>query len=122
MSEKLAVKKDERGLLAVVFNSPETGQLLYSTSKPNVVRGNHYHNRKKEYFCVIEGQAKITQKNRETGEREEQIVSGEVPEVVAIKTGWPHNIKNLGQNEMKLLVWTSEIFDPKNPDTFYEEV
>ena len=65
--QKLEIKSDPRGSLLEVFKSPEWGQVFYSTSKPGVTRGNHYHTRKLEKFCVIEGQAMIRMRNRQTG-------------------------------------------------------
>lgn len=124
MSEILEIKKDERGNLVEMFKfpNPVTGQFFYSTSKPGVVRGNHYHTRKIEYFCVIEGHAKIRLRNRDTGERKEYDVSGGKPEVVSMDIGWTHNIENIGDTEMKLVVWVDEVFNPSDPDTFHEEV
>ncbi|PIR41805.1 MAG: hypothetical protein COV30_01260 [Candidatus Yanofskybacteria bacterium CG10_big_fil_rev_8_21_14_0_10_37_15] len=119
---KLKIHKDERGQLIEIFKIPNIGQVFYSTSKPGVVRGNHYHTRKIEYFCVIEGDAKISLRNRRTNELEEHVVSGKEPSIVKMKINWTHNIQNTGKTEMKLLVWTNEVFDPEDPDTFSEEV
>lgn len=122
MGEKLEIKSDNRGSLMEIFKIPSFGQVFYSVSKPGMIRGNHYHIRKKELFCVIEGRAKITLRNRETGQKEEYVVDGVEPELVEMKIGWTHNIENIGNSEMKLLAWVNEIFNPKDPDTFYEEV
>ena len=121
-NKKLEIKSDERGDFIEVFKIPVFGQVSYSTTKHSVIRGNHYHTRKKEIFCVIEGEAKIRQRNRDTNEIEEKIVSGVSPELVEMKLNWTHNIQNIGNDELKLLIWTSEIFNPNNPDTFFEEV
>ena len=121
-NKKLEIKSDERGKLVETFKIPDTGQVFYSTTKPNVTRGDHYHTRKKEVFCVIEGKAKIRLRNRKTGQIEEHVVDGEQPEAIEMKIGWTHNIKNIGKKEMKLLVWVNEIFNPEDPDTFSEEV
>ena len=122
MKQKLEVKKDDRGKLIEIFRAPGFGQVNYSTSKPRAVRGNHYHNRKKEKFCVIEGRAKITLKNRDSGEVKEFLVTGENPEVVDIPNDWTHNIKNMGQSELKLLVWVDEVYNSDNPDTHPEQI
>jgi len=114
----LEIKKDERGELFEVFKFSNTGQIFYSSTEPGAVRGNHYHTRKKEVFCLIEGEAKIRQRNRETNEIEEKIVSGNTPELVEMKLNWTHNIQNIGNKKMKLLVWVNEIFNPSNSDTF----
>lgn len=121
-SKKLEIKSDERGNFMEVFKVPGFGQVSYSTTKPKVVRGNHYHLRKKEVFCVIEGKAKIRQRDRETNKIEEKIVSGATPELVEIKVNWVHNIENIGNSEMKLLIWTNEVYNPNDPDTFAEKV
>jgi len=122
MNKKLEIKEDERGKLIEIFKIPGLGQVFYSTTKPGIIRGNHYHTRKKEFFCVIEGSGLIKLRNRETGEIQEVEVSGENPEIVEMPINWTHNIKNIGETEMKLLVWVNEIFNPEDPDTYFEEV
>ena len=122
MNEKLEIKKDERGKLIEIFKIPGIGQVFYSTTKPGVIRGNHYHTRKIEKFCVIDGKGKIKLRNRKTNEIEEYIVSGDNPEIIEMKLNWTHNIENTGDNEMKLLVFVNEIFNPNDPDTFKEKV
>jgi len=122
MNKKLEIKEDERGKLIEIFKIPQFGQVVYSTSKAGVVRGNHYHTRKEEKFCVIEGEAKISLRNRETNELKEFFVSGEEPQIVDISMNWVHNIKNIGKGELKLLIWSNEIFNPDDPDTYPEEV
>ena len=122
MNKKLEIKSDERGNFIEVFKLPECGQVSYSTTKPGIVRGNHYHTRKKEIFCVIEGEAKIRQRNIKTNEIEEVVVSGDAPELVEMKLNWTHNIQNIGDTEMKLLIWISEVYNPNDPDTFMENI
>lgn len=122
MNQKLEIKKDERGGLIEIFKIPGFGQVHYSTSKPGVLRGNHYHARKEEKFCVIEGRAKISLRDRKNNELKEFLVSGETPEVIDMPKNWTHNIKNIGRDELKLLVWSNEIYNPEDPDTFLEEV
>lgn len=121
-NKKLKINGDERGNFIEVFKIPDFGQVSYSTTKPGITRGNHYHTRKKEIFCVIEGEAKIRQRNIKTGEIDELIVSGVVPELVEMKLNWTHNIQNTGDKEMKLLIWISEAYNPNDPDTYIEEV
>ena len=122
MTQKLEIKKDNRGNLVEIFKIPEVGQVFYATSVPGAVRGNHYHSRKKEYFCVLKGRGKIRMRDRKSGETKEYAVSGDEPEVVEMPLNWVHNIENIGDTEMKLIVWANEIYDPKDPDTFAEEV
>ncbi len=122
MIENIEIKKDERGFLMEIFKIPGVGQVFYSVSRPGIVRGNHYHTRKIEKFCVIEGEARISLRNRETGEKKDIDVSGATPQIVEMPIGWTHNIKNTGDAEMKLIIWTNEVFNPEDPDTFSEIV
>ncbi len=122
MVDPLEPKADARGVLIEVFKMPNDGQIFYSTSKPGVIRGNHYHTRKVERFCVLEGQATIRLRNRATNEIREFQVSGEQLQTVTMLINWTHNIQNTGTADMKLLVWANEVFNPQDPDTFAEEV
>ncbi|MBI4050170.1 MAG: WxcM-like domain-containing protein [Candidatus Doudnabacteria bacterium] len=124
MPERLVVKEDTRGRLVEVFKFPDfvTGQILLVTAKPGMTRGNHYHARKSEQYCVVKGSAKIRLRNRSTNEMQEHDVSGEAPKIVEIEPNWTHNIQNTGKGEMTFLIWISEIFNPSDPDTFFEAV
>lgn len=123
MGEKLEIKADDRGRLVSVFQFPkDVGEVFFSTSKPGAVRGRHYHLRKTEHFCVIAGTAKIRLRDRVTNELREYLVSGDEPEIVKTIINWTHDITNTGETEMILLVWSDEVFDPNDPDTFFEEV
>jgi UDP-2-acetamido-2,6-beta-L-arabino-hexul-4-ose reductase len=122
MDQKLKIHEDDRGKLFEVFKFPGFGQIFYATSIPGSVRGNHYHTRKREVFCVVEGRGRICMRSKETGERKEYVVSGLEPETVEMPINWVHNIENIGDTEMKLVVWTNEIYNPDDPDTFREEV
>ena len=122
MIEDLTKKSDERGTLIELFKLPGVGQVFYSTTKPGYTRGNHYHLRKIERFCVIGGSGEITLRDRVSGEIKSVLVSGEKPQVVDMPINWAHNIKNVGDKEMKLIIWVNEVFDPKNSDTYPEQV
>ena len=52
----------------------------------------------------------------------EYFVSGEKLQVVDIPPGYTHSIENLGKIDLVTVIWVNEIFNPKNPDTFYMEV
>jgi len=49
-------------------------------------------------------------------------VSGETPMFVDMPTLATHNITNTGDDELLTLFWINEIFDPTDPDTFFEAV
>jgi UDP-2-acetamido-2,6-beta-L-arabino-hexul-4-ose reductase len=52
-----------------------------------------------------------------TNERFEQTTSGDNPCVVETIPGWTHDITNVGDTEMIVMLWANEIFDRQNPDT-----
>lgn len=115
-------KSDLRGRFIEVLKSQEGGQVSISYSKPGVIRGNHYHNTKNEKFIVIKGKAKISFRNIRERTVTEYLVFSEKPQVIDIPPGYTHNIENIGEDEMILLIWANECFDPDKPDTFYCEV
>ena len=50
-------------------------------------------------------------------------MSGESLQAVHMLPGYTHNIINLSETEnLVTLMWANELFDPNNPDTFYEKV
>ncbi len=49
-------------------------------------------------------------------------VDGDKPCYVDMPTLFTHNITNVGDGELTTLFWANEIFDPKDSDTFFEEV
>lgn len=134
----LDIKVDQRGCLAEFMKSPHLGQIFISRTKPGITRGNHYHDTKAEKFMVVEGEGVIrfrlisTEGRRpkakpgdnQTAERGQEAeiiehrVSGKDFRVVDIPPGHTHSIENVGQNEMVVVFWASEVFDPAKPDTF----
>ena len=119
---RLDKKTDERGWLAKFIKSESFGQIFISKTRPDITRGNHWHHTKVEKFLVIQGQAEI--KFRRVGQEEvlTYFVSGDVPEVVDIPTGYTHSITNTGDTELITLFWADETFNPNDPDTYYLEV
>lgn len=121
IEEKLDIKGDDRGIFVEIFKFANDGQISLATSKPGIMRGNHYHTKKIEKFCVIEGEGELHLKNRATKQERKYILSGKYPMVITILPEEVHDIVNTGNGEMKFLIWANEIFDPENPDTFREE-
>jgi len=118
----LKLKTDERGSFVEVFKLEKGGQVSYSTTKPGITRGNHYHIRKNEKFCVVSGKAIIRLRRIGTDKVIEYQVSGEKPSWVEMPIYYTHNITNVGDTELVTLFWINEHFNPDDPDTFFEEV
>jgi UDP-2-acetamido-2,6-beta-L-arabino-hexul-4-ose reductase len=115
-------RTDARGTLFEVIKQHGAGQVFFSSTHPGVIRGNHYHTRKIEKFCVIGGCATIRLRRIGTNCVTEIPVSGEAPRVVEMPIFHAHHIENTGTGELVTLFWSNEVFDPADPDTFMEEV
>ncbi len=118
----LNMKKDQRGMLCELFKSKQFGQIFISTTHKGVIRGNHYHNTKIEKFCIIKGKAKIMLRSIMSKEIISYNVFGDKIQIIDIPPGYTHSIENVGNDELIVLFWASEIFNPKKPDTYYNEV
>jgi len=118
----LTLNTDERGSFVEVFKLENGGQVSFSTTKPGITRGNHYHIRKNEKFCVVSGQASIKLRRIGTDKVIEYLVSGDKPAWVEMPIYHTHNITNAGTAELVTLFWINEHFNPDDPDTFFEEV
>jgi UDP-2-acetamido-2,6-beta-L-arabino-hexul-4-ose reductase len=46
------------------------------------------------------------------------VTDGEKAEIVETVPGWTHDITNIGDTEMVVMLWANEIFDREKPDTF----
>ena len=109
---------DPRGVFAEMLKTPDCGQFSYFTTHPGVTRGGHYHHSKTEKFLVIKGQARFRFRHMQTGETHELVTCGDQAEVVETVPGWTHDITNIGDDEMVVMLWANEVFDRARPDTF----
>ena len=114
---------DERGSFTELFKTIDYGQFSINISKPGIIKGNHFHNSKWEYFIVVSGRALIQERNIITDELYEFEVAGEEIKAVYMLPGYTHNIINLSQTEnLVTVMWANEVFDSEKPDTYYEKV
>lgn len=109
--------RDPRGVFAEMLKTPDCGQFSYFTAYPGVTRGGHYHHSKTEKFLVIKGQARFKFRQMHTGETHELTTSGEKAEIVETAPGWTHDITNIGNEEMIVMLWANEVFERQRPDT-----
>lgn len=109
---------DPRGVFAEMLKTPDCGQFSYFTAHPGITRGGHYHHSKTEKFLVIKGQARFKFRHMQTGESHELVTSGAKAEIVETVPGWTHDITNIGDDEMIVMLWANEVFDRQRPDTF----
>jgi UDP-2-acetamido-2,6-beta-L-arabino-hexul-4-ose reductase len=113
---------DERGTFYEILKTVNNGQFSLSTTACGIKRGGHYHHTKNEKFLVVKGDALIQERHIMTDELVEYKVSGKNMQVVEMIPGYTHNICNIGDCELLLLLWANENYDQDNPDTYYLEV
>jgi UDP-2-acetamido-2,6-beta-L-arabino-hexul-4-ose reductase len=115
-------KIDDRGSFVETMKLNSGGQVSFSTTKPGITRGNHFHTRKAERFAVIRGNARIEIRRIGTDEVFTFLLNGDQPSFVDMPVWFTHNITNIGSDELLTLFWISEHFNAGDPDTWYEKV
>lgn len=113
---------DERGTFVEMLKTKDSGQFSFFTAEKGVTRGGHYHHSKTEKFLVIRGNARFRFRHILTNEYHELFVHGDIPEVVETIPGWTHDITNVGDDEMIVMLWANEVFDRNAPDTYSCEI
>ncbi len=118
----LDLKTDDRGSFVETVKLNSGGQVSFSTTKPGITRGNHFHTRKAERFAVIKGKAIIELRQIGTDKKLTFELDGSKPSFVDMPIWFTHNIKNVGNEDVYTIFWISEHFDANDPDTFFETV
>jgi len=116
---------DERGFFTEVmrkdwkdlFGEDTVAQANLSFTYPDVVRAWHRHIKgQTDYFLALKGMIKICAFDDETAEVNEIISSGFDLQVVRMPGHYWHGFKALGNEPAMLLYFTTNLYDPANPD------
>jgi len=119
----LKMNVDDRGSFTELVHTLNCGQVSINISKPGITKGQHWHNTKWEFFIVVAGHGLIQERKIGTDEVIEFEVSGDNIQCIHMLPGYTHNIINLSETEnLVTVMYCNEIFDPNNPDTFFEKV
>lgn len=113
---------DPRGTFAEMLRTPDCGQFSFFTAHPGVTRGGHYHHTKTEKFLVVKGRARFGFRHILTDETFTLETSDATPRVVETVPGWSHDITNIGEDTMVVMLWANELFDWERPDTIAAKV
>jgi UDP-2-acetamido-2,6-beta-L-arabino-hexul-4-ose reductase len=113
---------DERGSFVETVKLNSGGQVSFSTTKPGITRGNHFHTRKAERFIVIKGKALIQLRKVGSDSILNFELDGKNPCYVDMPVWYTHNITNMGNEDLYTIFWINELFDPADPDTYFEKV
>lgn len=128
---KFALKMncDDRGSFTELLKTKNCGQFSVNISKPGIIKGEHWHHSKWEFFIVVSGHGLIQERKVGLDENGNPYpvrnyeVSGDKIEAVHMLPGYTHNIINLSDTEdLVTVMWANEMFDPQHPDTFGENV
>lgn len=119
---KFTQHTDPRGAFVEVIRLGIGGQCSFSTTVPDITRGNHYHTRKIERFAVIKGKALIQLRKIDTDEVLDFYLDGTEPAYVDMPIWYTHNIKNIGTEDLYTIFWIDEPFNPEDSDTYFETV
>ena len=109
---------DKRGIFCEVFKHPKFGQISYLTINPKEARGEHFHNTKVEKFLLINGKCRFKFKDLNTNKERIIICDSKKPKIVETIPGWVHKIYNTSNKIAVVMIWTNEVFDANNPDTY----
>ncbi len=124
--DKAAKRRDGRGYLIDFLKADELnssdkvfGQMYFvSFEKPSVVRGNHFHKTKKEWFVAAYGKLQVEFEDIATKEHKSFILDGDKDEYerVCIDSNIAHAFKNITPTAMMVNYCNKPYHDDK-PDT-----
>lgn len=118
ISSKIKINENENGNFIELFKNKNFGQISVFTTPPNKVRGMHYHNTKVEKFFIVQGKAEISYFNSINNKKYIFKSKNLENKIITTLPGWIHTIKNVGKNNLIIIVWSNEIFNIKKPDTY----
>lgn len=112
---------DKRGYL-VENTDPrimlESKHFLYASSAPGIVRGNHYHERKIEWFCIVKGTCRFVTEDIKTKQRKETVINDTDDILFRTEPYVAHAMENVGNTELIFLGLVNEVLNRDKPDTY----
>ncbi len=124
--DKAVRRRDKRGFLVDFIKGDEMstshqklGQIYFVTfEQAGVVRGNHYHETKDEWFVVIAGSVKLVAEDIRTHERMERVLDGNNDEYerVFIGKNIAHAFQNISDTAM-MIDYADKPYHNEAPDT-----
>jgi UDP-2-acetamido-2,6-beta-L-arabino-hexul-4-ose reductase len=122
LKTNVKINVDSRGVLSELMISRIKGQIFYSTTNTNCTRGNHFHTKRIERFCVLSGTALIQIRKVGTDKIIEYYISGDDYQVIDIPVCYTHNLKNIGNTTLICCFWMNDILSEQTPDDTYYEI
>jgi dTDP-4-dehydrorhamnose 3,5-epimerase len=132
MIEGVKVKKlvkycDDRGFFAELVRDDEPqllskfGQASWSMSYPGVIKAFHYHEKQDDLWFFPSGNAQVVlydlrKDSPTTGVTDVYYMGEENPIMLLIPKGVAHGYRVLGQKPATIIYFTTESYNPNNPD------
>ena len=119
-------RRDQRGFLVDFLKGDETevgnkklGQIYFVTfEKKGVIRGNHYHETKNEWFVVVKGKVKVILEDRKTKQQVSYILDGDNDSYkrIFVPKGIAHAFINMTALSM-MIDYADKPYHNNQPDT-----
>ena len=122
MRRELLRREDSRGWLVKLLmrehieHKREFGEIYITAATAGQVKGNHYHEQAREWFCVIQGRATMATRVMATGETALTELDALKPEIIEVSPGVAHAFKNSGTEVMLLLAYADDPYNAQAPD------
>ncbi len=113
---------DQRGIFSEIIRAKGKGQFSYSVTKPDEVRGNHFHTKRIERFSIIKGEAIVEIRKIGSNEKKSYYMTDKEQSYIDIPIWHTHNLKNVGKKNLLMTFWINEFYNEKDSDTFYQIV
>lgn len=113
---------DDRGNLSELVVSREKGQIFYSTTNPGYTRGNHFHTKRIERFCILKGTAQVNIRKIGSSETISYIIKDTDYKVIDMPPYYTHNLINIGENELVACFWMNDLLSEQEIDDTYFEI
>lgn len=111
---------DNRGELFELVRTKSSGQIMFSTTKPDSVRGGHFHTRKIERFCLLTGHSEVVLESLFGDFSLTVDCSSDKGTFVDIPNYTVHRLRNVGNEDVMAAFWINEIYNPNDGDTYGE--
>ena len=118
----LKVFEDERGKLwkaltaADLGGKPSLGEIYLISFRPGAVRGNHFHQRTREWFLCVKGRIRCRLALPGTSLRSEMVLDEEKPAILEVPPGVAHCLCPDGEEPPLLLAYADREYDKEAPD------
>jgi len=124
--KKLNINLDDRGWLTEVLRADddffkEIKQTNYTETYPGVIKAFHWHKKQWDFWFVVSGSAQVVlydlrEDSPTKGETDVFYLGENNRSVLAISPGVAHGYRVLGTKNVGLIYYTTESYDPNNPD------